>query len=665
MLSKVSHFVVPTLYSLPHAFTRLNRFVRYSSSKKGDHRLTYVPHAFPIDEAAKRFTEFDQRRLFAPLRSSSTDLVTSDKSSLTAVFVPVCSVHANINSTRYKGEVGKDSYVTDYHTDSKGNVYSTTRIVTTWYPITGTMGVIEYTPDHPNLSIYFGGAYDCWPIEKAISGYNLQGGLQAFNKETIDKNITIDPWVKVDAYGVDQAIKRIHHEENYRANADIRKHCWDADHTRVHHTSISFAQHPDGRLDFGLKAMMLPIYVLQYSKNPIRVLPAISEQTTQVIGSSPISSIKVSAATTIATTLLSFFFPQVAISTRIGLVIGSAGFSALFANFKPTMNHYSEQRHIKQQQETNEAFARSPIDDARLKATQDKSQQIPSTEPTLELGVEAKHYQVLGFEPNQELTDDEIRSAFRNKILSNHSDKGGNDEQTRAVIEARNILRSACLKHNNTKSTGKRHFSTYRTRDSNNPDWILKEPPRSFSHPNTGFLIKLVLEEKQYNKALALIEQGELHPDGFDAHENTLLTEAVKRKDVKAVEFALTQAKCSVDLSCDCPLHNTAMHYWAEGAGSQNGKNRQAEDKIFNLLIQHKARVNLINTKGNTPLDMTKDQIAVKMLEAAGGIRHTSQEGTAGYLASIRGFFGFTSSQRTLLLQENTPKQLPSSNTPK
>jgi hypothetical protein len=394
---------------------------------------------------------------------------------------------------------------------------------------------------------------------------------------------------------------------------------------------------------------------LQYSSLPPRVLPAIFTENYKVTGPCPISAVKTVAATTMATSIAALFFPQFAVTARLITVLASAIASGTWAHFGLSARRFFEEARINDKKRKNAEYSQTFIDGAREEAT---SRDIEKEIEELTNKDMAEFCEALGLDPNQNYSPEELQKAFNERIKEVHSDIGGSDAMTRELLEAREKYRHSTQHKsgpNKNGSASSRHFSTY-TRQPTSPakknDALFKEPPRSNPHPNTGHLISLVLEQKKYSEALRLIKEGKVHVDGHDSGENTLLTEAVKRKDVEGVRFALQQAKCSVDLSCDCPLHNTAIHYWAEGAGSNGGQSRAAEKEIFELLIQHEARINLINSSGQTPLDMTRDNDSAKMLLDHGGKRHYSLPGLTGSLVKLRGtLFGYPPNQRTLLMQ--------------
>ena len=168
----------------------------------------------------------------------------------------------------------------------------------------------------------------------------------------------------------------------------------------------------------------------------------------------------------------------------------------------------------------------------------------------------------------------------------------------------------------------------------------------------TLLIICKVLDEKDYAGALELVNKELVHPDAYDKDENTLLTEAAKRGELAALKFAVNELGASLDTSCDCPDHLTALHYAA----------KEGHTDIVKFLVESGAALNLINLRGKTALDFAKEnrhtEIA-ELLVARGAVQNDIKalSESASFAKRIRwnvlGFF--TSSERTILLN-NSPE---------
>jgi ankyrin repeat protein len=162
--------------------------------------------------------------------------------------------------------------------------------------------------------------------------------------------------------------------------------------------------------------------------------------------------------------------------------------------------------------------------------------------------------------------------------------------------------------------------------------------------------------QKDYKKAIMLVEEDEVHPDAHDKGENTLLAEAAKRGDLAAICFAIDQLGASTDTSCDCPLHKTPLHYAAE----------KRHVTVVRALLERGATPNLINSLGETPLDLATDKNVRDLLEAHGAISNKSLQAKTGFFERFfRKIFGYKSEERTLLYAAKKTKAIPSKEGPR
>ncbi|MFI4918202.1 MAG: ankyrin repeat domain-containing protein [Legionellales bacterium] len=603
--------------------------------------LKYVPHAFTRQEAADRIHAADAKRFFAPIKTNTSQMIisTEENQPLKKVLVPICGINASIASTYYKGEYGIDRRV--YTTDSEGK--TTSHVVTDWYSTSGQLGACYYSQEGSyGMSLYAGSTYHDKPIEAALERHPLADKLQNFQAEKIADDVMIDGFEKRDAYVRDKANGRVYNAESSRAEKDIERHRY-CDHVSIRSLAINAS--------IDIKSNMLPVYIIQYPNCPIRVLSAISAQDETVHGPAPTSDVKVITTTAALATFFSLMLPpHVSIPARVLIVIFSSVSSGLVSHFKLAAQNALHENNIRRLSEQNEEVTATFADEQRLKATTNANG-VEASPQAQRLDVDSKFYTILGLTPDAAVTEAIISQAVRDKILLVHPDKGGSTEAASEVLQARDLFICA-LRKKQAHDTTKRYFATYTKKAPTLvKDAIKQQPPRSVYYAKTNQLIQAVFA-KDYKTAIMLIDKGGAHPDGHDAGENTLLTEAVKQQNSEAVLYALKNLRCSPDTSCDCPLHNTAMHYAASGA---KGK---VDLEIINLLITYGARINLINSRGETPLDMASDESVKKLLIARGALAHVTQAGAAGLLVQVRGFFGYSADQRTLLESKAT-KLLP------
>lgn len=596
---------------------------RFQSTKSNG--LAYLPHAFNKTEAARRFANHDSHRLFAP-SDKTTQITIASNNPLKKVLLPFFGVNTSIARTKYLALYGIDYTYTTH--DAKGNAY--VRTETNWYPISGTLGKQNYSQEDADMRIYAGFTWYAPTIEKAMERYPVTRYLQPFTIENVAADTLVDSFLKRSAIAQESANQRINNAEEYRIQNDIEQRV-SCDHVSIQTYSITYNS-------FNLSNFLLPAYILQYPNQAPRILPAISEKDTTIHGAEPLSVSKVTAASMATTSLLALLFPSVALPVRIGAVVTSTFVSALWARYNLSTVYLFHQRKLRSELDANETVAETIADKMRFDAT---SRNFIDMEKPFVLDVDPAFYKVMGLNPDKPFTAEDVQAAFSKKIKQAHPDKGGDAETTRKILEARNTFFNALAKK---PDPNKKHFSTFvRTK--------VKEPPRSIPDPNTSTLIRAVLDEKNYEKAKNLVMNGNVHPDGHDPGENTLLTEATKRGDAKAVAFILNELKASPDTSCDCPHHNTALHYAA----------KSGQENIITILLQHGANPNLINSIGETPRDIAHKRShknAENLLAAKGGLLHS--EGVDKLWVKFRSqFFRYSAKERTLLLDKNKLEYIP------
>lgn len=596
-----------------------------------DSTLNYIKHSFSQANAAKRFADKDQNRLFAPnisLPEEKNALQISMGNPLKEVFVPYFGVTAKIPMTRYTGRYGIDHITFSTYTDKDGHTHITTNIETHWHNISGTLSSSSYYPNDDQMIVYGGFTWPRSLMEKAMSGYHFTDQLIPFDPATVNNGVMVDPFLRKAALTHGIFYERIRSYESTRAKHDVNKRI-KCDHVEINELFYDFSE-------FKLSSFLLPAYILQYSNWPPRILPAFNAPT-KIVGPAPLSSVKVGTVVGVVATFASFFLaPPLAISARIAWVAASAMGGGLLAKYNLTIRNTWQQSSIAKEKEENESVAESFADKNRRETTEGFTSHVKQKEPTDLLEVEEIYFQILDLDPSKPVTEKMVTDAFNHKIKKIHPDvnKAADPEETRVLIEARNRMHAALKKKKHNFGNGKRFYSTRATQ--------IKNPPDSKYHHRANELITAVLDKKDYQRAIRLVRTEEIHPDFHDKNENTLLTEAAKRGDLKAIEFAIKELGANPDSSCDCPLHNTALHYAAfEGNAT-----------AVELLLTLNANPNLINSYGKTILDiaiLNQDEKLQKLLKQHGALQHVTLENRSA-LDKVKGFFGYRSSERTLLL---------------
>lgn len=96
--------------------------------------------------------------------------------------------------------------------------------------------------------------------------------------------------------------------------------------------------------------------------------------------------------------------------------------------------------------------------------------------------------------------------------------------------------------------------------------------------------------------------------NGHNYSENTPLTNAAERGDIKSIEFLCGKLNANVHESCDCPYHMTAIHY-----ASKNG-----HVEVIEMLLKYGANVNVKDSRNKTALDVAINNDVAKILSYNG-----------------------------------------------
>jgi len=115
-------------------------------------------------------------------------------------------------------------------------------------------------------------------------------------------------------------------------------------------------------------------------------------------------------------------------------------------------------------------------------------------------------------------------------------------------------------------------------------------------------------QKGNFTKVKELIDQG-VNIDSHDWHENTPLTDAADRGDLRGVKELLNLG-ANPYASCDCPDHNTALHYAAIKGHLQ----------IVEFLLCYGVDPNVMNGKSKTPLELATSLETKRVLNARGGM---------------------------------------------
>ena len=120
-----------------------------------------------------------------------------------------------------------------------------------------------------------------------------------------------------------------------------------------------------------------------------------------------------------------------------------------------------------------------------------------------------------------------------------------------------------------------------------------------------------LIQQERYLEVKRVVKEKNISIDSHDWWENTPLTDAAKRGDVKGIKFLINEMGANVHASCDCPYHKTALHY-----ASENG-----HTEAVKTLLKCGAKVNELDSRRYTALDVAKNQDIVLLLKANSGTK--------------------------------------------
>lgn len=577
-------------------------------------QLGYIPHKFDKQEAGRMFVERDRKRLFAPSlpATNTSSLAVSRSDPLKKMALPFFCGEVQLQPAKYNAEYGiTHTYETRDH---KGN--TTTHTYTIWHPISGTLPAIRFDETQEGMKVYAGLQWADALLEQAFSGYQVIDKTIPFDITKIAPDTEVDPFLKKAALAQSKIQSRVDEMQMERAQKDASM---NSGSSQIRILLLNYEFH-----SFKLTPVMFGGYLLTRFHCPPMVLPAI-ENNTAVFGTSQISVGKATGAAAIVSTVAAILLPQYSIPLRVLCSMVIPFLTALGAKYHLQIQDAMEQRTIRKTAEENEELAESINDRLRREATE---KAVPNVSL---IAADQKYFAVLGLDPNQPYTEDDIRKAYYKEIKAAHPDSNGNTVKSNQKASELNQARTVLTQCINNKMF-KRQYSTLAAKKT------VQTPPRSLFHPRAGELIETVLDKKNYPKALQMVLEQEISPDSHDKGENTLLTEAVKRGNLEAVIFITEKLGASLDTSCDCPAHNTPLHY-------------AKDPKIVEYLLKAGARPNLINSFGKTTLDVAtakgRKEVA-EVLIRFGGIHNNMEK--KGLMQSI---FGYKPEDRTMLLENS------------
>lgn len=587
-------------------------------------RERYAPFQFTREKAARLFHEKDKKRLFAPLecelKQTQIPGIVPFNDPIRKEYLLFCFSKAQIKGYKFTFRHG---YNQQKIVRRDGRVEIEQWIQ--WRNGKGEVGDCSYDEQSEGSGI--SGQIKPYPhdlVEKALDRFDFEHLLLPLDIPKMEKEAALPKakHLRKAALVRDFARARIDALEEERCLRAAREL-----EPMAHHHEILYVR--PAYEELSIDWYYLPVFSLHYPGQPARIMSATNSNTS---GGGDISIIKSMGLGAVLGVGASFFIPGgifIRLLTPIAGAIGSALMGPLVRNIQYRF-HKSSMRSDKK---ANESVAESVSDKMRRKRIGMGHQSETIEEPVSEASIgktEGKilhvakiYFDTLGLDPQTPVTRESVQRAHRKMALKYHPDKGGSSEKMQSLNDARDVMLTRLGK----PGASKRHYSTA-------APVKVKLPPRSTFDPMARQLIDAVLIEKNYKKAKVLVYEKDVPVDAHDVGENTLLTEAAKKGDLGAVKFALGELEASPDTSCDCPKHRTALHYAAK-AGRED---------IVAELLEHGAHPNLIDSDGNTAMDVAINAQTVAVLNKHGGVRNDDR-------SVWKKIAGYSSDERTILVE--------------
>lgn len=540
-----------------------------SHDHDSDH-MRYLPHAFSITVAARKFLEADSQRWFAPSVERSTAIVTSDKDPLRKVLVPIYGIRATTSNISYTATY--DVPYTVSSIDSKGN--TTYNTYYTSYSTRGVLSAQSFSDQkRADMVIYAGDEFYAETVESAVGGLNYQeADFQTFTRQTAPPDVVLDKLSMTEEKSKSVAANRVANAVYALIRSDVRWRHGSAEHVSVTWTNYSV----DGKTFLTLR----PMYALKLPGQPLRALAAYNQECSKVYGPAATSDAKVMLVTAMtAFGIGMLLFSPSANEDRLYLLLAVAvitAVSGVISNTQLDILNDSQKGSIEKARKNNREHEPRPYELRLMSLTSHTQQLLKDSCP----------FETLGLSKSGTYSEEEVKKAYHDSMRKFHNkDHKVSLKVKDAYEEIMQQLAESKEQFLNQENLKRREAST--------------EILYSEYHKNFGLIADYLCVDNT-DKVMELIEAAQYtHLDYHDEIGKTLLAAAVERANVAAVLYALDTLKCSVNMTNATVQYNTALHFAA-------ALNHQAADQICLYLLGRGAEVNLVNIEHKTPLDMVK-----------------------------------------------------------
>lgn len=401
--------------------------------------ITFIPHQFGREEAAAFFVEHSKKFGYFSEAPETKTLMSTDSSApnpLRAYSIPVASGHAETLKISVAAKCGFFEHKTSY--SSKGKVNS--KITTRWSGFQGEIQGTTYRPYDLGMMKYAG---EMWPaalVEEAYQGVDFRTQLLSYDPDKLSGEV--EPFKMTHRLIYDEIYQEIMEREERRAIKIIQLKT-GCDEVELMDFDVEF------RL-LKLSAHILPIYVLDYPNQPPRIMAALKNRV-KIAGSVPLNTQKCVLASSIALTLISVFFPMVALPGRFALVAVASGAVGVGGKLYLRAKKLWHQKNIQWRNSRNAQYVITDVDRQWQAVTQKKpassegrfEQRCSEEKKVKVLDVDYSYYRILGIDLKSTVNEEIIRIHFVEQVKKFHPDVFGSDEQMKRLLKARNEMLKA------------------------------------------------------------------------------------------------------------------------------------------------------------------------------------------------------------------------------
>lgn len=337
-------------------------------------------------------------------------------------FIPFHSMEISKLYSSFVGKYGIDRTETYwYYNASTKSMQMGTRTVTDWYRCSGTNGPVTYPLGTYDTQIYAGFNYPKYLVERSLRTTDVEN-LVNFNKNMLNfdgNTAEIDPHEMKISFALEKMISELYDLEKNRILRHIKKY-YRADHSKIENLDMHIDES-----NIQLFSFYLPAYIYNLSLgNSTYTYKIVSGYSGQLNYHKIWSAPKFFLVGSIIGALLTLHpaFRTMSILARV-LLGSSFGIPpALYAKLSPKYKIQHDNDQIKKDYEINKEKIETEDDKKRYEYAQFDSTQRTSQDKSRKLFYPKDKLKLLGLNPDNDVTFQEIKIAYYTQVKKYHPD---------------------------------------------------------------------------------------------------------------------------------------------------------------------------------------------------------------------------------------------------